>query len=182
MERVNDFLSKHLWLQLLLAVLGGALLVQLLYPQGSFAAVLMRSAVTCTGAVGIALAVRRKEKRAAGSTDGLISLERRLRTGETPTEPGERQAMRNLVDQRLHRGRHRKAACVFLALMFVSITVLTGFTADARRTIGFAVLTVVFIGWLTWVSSLQHRRLRTMDAALREAEAPRDTSSGHRVT
>nr|WP_202538383.1 hypothetical protein [Streptomyces sp. SID8379] len=158
-----------MWAQLVLAVLAGAAVVQLLYPQGSFGAVLIRTAFMSIGAVGIAVVARRKERRAAGSTDGLISLDRRLRTGDVPADPGERQAMRKLVDQRLHRTRHRKAALVFLAVMFVTITVLTGFTAGPRQTVGLAVLTVVFLSWMAYFSSLQNRRLRTMDAALRGA-------------
>ncbi|MEU6843395.1 hypothetical protein ABZ930_16135 [Streptomyces sp. NPDC046716] len=166
MERVHVFLARHFWAQLLLGVLAGAVLVQLLYPQGSFGAVLIRTAVTSVGGVCVALVMRRKERRAAGSTDGLVSLDRRLRTGDVPSDPAERQAMGRLVDQRLHRTRHRKAALALLAFMFVAITVLTGFTAGPRQTIGFAILTVVFLSWMSYIGSLQNRRLHTMDAAL----------------
>ncbi|MFD8567182.1 hypothetical protein [Streptomyces sp. NPDC059639] len=166
MERVQVFLARHLWAQLVLAVLAGAVLVQLLYPQGSFADVLVRTAVTSVGAVCVALVVRRKERRAAGSTDGLVSLDRRLRTGDAPADPAERQAMRQLVDQRLHRTRHRKAALALLAVMFVGITVLTAFTAGPRQTVGFAVLTVVFLSWMAYAGGLNDRRLHAMDAAL----------------
>ncbi|MBO1330397.1 hypothetical protein [Streptomyces sp. VRA16 Mangrove soil] len=169
MERVNAFLTRHIWAQLALSVLAGAVLVQLIYPQGPFGAVLIRTAFTSVGACAVVLAVRRKERRAAGGTDGLVSLDQRLRTGEAPTDPGERRAMRDLVDQRLHRTRHRKGALVFLAVMFVGITVLTGLTAGVRQTVGFAVLTVVFLSWMQYMSRLNIRRLRTMDAALRDA-------------
>ncbi|MFJ4713840.1 hypothetical protein [Streptomyces sp. NPDC088785] len=172
MERVHTFFARHFWAQLLLGVLAGVVIVQLLYPQGSFAAVLGRTVFGSLAGVGIALTARRKERRAAGSTDGLIALDRRLRTGDVPTDPAERQAMRRLVDQRTHRGRHRKAALAFLAVMFVGITVLTAFTAGPRQTVGFAVLTVVFLTWLTYMSSLTNRRLRAMDAALGTAPAP----------
>nr|WP_203643493.1 hypothetical protein [Streptomyces sp. SID14478] len=153
-----------------LAVLVGAVLVQLLYPQGSFAAVLSRTASTSVGGIVVVLVIRRREKRAAGDTDGLISLDRRLRSGDVPTEPGQRQAMRQLVDQRLHRTRHRKAALVFMAVMFVTITVLMGLTAGPRQIVGFSVLTVVFVSWLTYFSGLQNRRLHVMDAALRDED------------
>ncbi|WP_420037123.1 hypothetical protein ACN2WE_37260 [Streptomyces sp. cg28] len=166
MERVNVFLARHLWVQLLLGVLAGAVVVQLLYPQGSFGAVLIRTVFTSFGGVCFVLVMRRKERRAAGSTDGLISLDRRLRTGDVPSDPGERQAMRRLVDQRLHRTRHRKAALAFLTVLFVGVTVGTAFTAGPRQTIGMAIVTVVFLSWMSYISSLQNRRLHAMDAAL----------------
>ncbi|WP_353946337.1 hypothetical protein ABII15_35225 [Streptomyces sp. HUAS MG91] len=171
MERVHVFLARHFWAQLLLGVLGGAVLVQLLYPQGSFGVVLVRTAVMSVGGVCVALAMRRKERRAAGSTDGLISLDRRLRTGDVPADPAERQAMRRLVDQRLHRTRHRRAALAFLTCLFVGITVLTALTAGPRQTIGFAIVTVVFLSWMSYAGSLNNRRLHTMDAALGGAPA-----------
>ncbi|WP_338693062.1 hypothetical protein V2W30_01865 [Streptomyces sp. Q6] len=175
MERVRNFLAKNLWAQTALSIVVAALLIQLLYPGRSFLATLARVVVISLGGVGVTLAIRRREKRAAGSTDGLVSLDRRLRTGDVPTDPEERRAMRELVDQRLRRTRHRKAALVFLALMFVTITVLTALTAGPRQTIGFSVLTVLFIGWMTYMSNLQDRRLHTMDDALRSG--PRDSGS-----
>ncbi|MER5946298.1 hypothetical protein ABT127_09590 [Streptomyces sp. NPDC001904] len=169
MERVHVFLARHFWVQLLLGVVAGAVLVQLLYPQGSFGAVLVRTAVMSVGGGCVALVLRRRERRTAGTTDGLVSLDRRLRTGDVPSDPGERQAMRRLVDQRLHRTRHRKAALAFLTVLFVGTTVLTAFTAGPRQTIGLATVTVVFLSWMPYVSSLQIRRLHTMDAALGRA-------------
>ncbi|WP_394436667.1 hypothetical protein [Streptomyces sp. SGAir0957] len=176
MERLHIYLSKHLWAQYALSVLLGALLIQLLYPGRSFLAVVARLALTSLGGLAVILTVRRRERKAAGSTDGLVSLDQRLRRGDPPTDPGERQAMRELVDQRLHRSRHRVAAFIVLAVMFVTITVLTGLTAGTRQTVGFAVLTVVFLGWLTYAGNLQTRRLRAMDEALRtQATAPAPT-------
>ncbi|MEV5607523.1 hypothetical protein [Streptomyces sp. NPDC052225] len=180
MERVKIFLAKHLWAQTALSVLAAAVLIQFLYPGRSFAAILARTAVISLGGIGVTLAVRRKEKRAAGSTNGLVSLDRRLRSGDVPTDPEERRAMRDLVDQRLRRTHHRVAALVFLAVLFVTITVLTAFTAGPRQTIGFSVLTVVFLGWMVHVSNLTNRRLHAMDDALRSV--PRDArepSDGH---
>ncbi|WP_225823999.1 hypothetical protein [Streptomyces naphthomycinicus] len=172
MERITVFLAKHLWVQIALSVLAASALITLIYPGRSFLSVVLRTAVVSLGGVGVALAARRREKRAAGgTTDGLVSLDRKLRTGEVPSDPQERRAMRDLVKQRLHRSRHRVAALVVLAVLFTSITVLTALTAGPRQTAGMAVLTVAFTGWMLCHGNLQHRRLRTMRAALR-AESP----------
>ncbi|MEU9733150.1 hypothetical protein [Streptomyces sp. NPDC048002] len=172
MQRVNSFLARHLWAQFALSVLAAAALITLLYPGRSFLSVVLRTAVLSVGGICVLLAVRRKEKRAAGGrTDDLVSLERHLRTGEPPADARGRAAMSDLVEQRLHRTRHRGAALVFLAVLFTSVTVLTGLTAGPRQTIGMAALTVVFMGWMLHQSRTQNRRLRAMRAALR-SESP----------
>jgi Flp pilus assembly protein TadB len=165
-ERVNALLSRHLWLQLTLSVLVASALVLLLFPGRSPASVLVHLAFSSLGGIAVVIAVRRKEKRAAGSTDGLVALDRKLRRGEVPTAPEDRQAMRDLVEQRLHRTRHRVAAQIFLAVLCGAVLVLTALTAGARQTVGFAVFSAVFVGWLVLHGNLQHRRLRTMRAAL----------------
>lgn len=166
MERVNAFVSRHLWLQFLLSVLVASGLVLLLFPGRSVASVLVRMALTSLAGIAVVIAVRRKEKRAAGSTDGLVALDRGLRRGEVPTAPEERQAMRDLVEQRLHRTRHRIAAQIFLAVLFAAVVVLTALTSGARQTVGFTVFGVAFMGWLVLYANLQHRRLRSMREAL----------------
>ncbi|MFI6339079.1 hypothetical protein [Streptomyces sp. NPDC050535] len=167
MERIHVFLGRHLWLQIALSVLCAAALVMLVYPGDSALSVLLRVALTSVGGVFVVFLVRRKEKRAAGgSTNSLVSLDGKLRRGEVPTDPEERDAMGALVGQRLHRTRHRVAALVFLALLFCSVTAATAMTAGPRQTVGFALLTVVFLAWSIGNSRLQHRRLRRMDEVL----------------
>ncbi|MFE9680301.1 hypothetical protein [Streptomyces sp. NPDC006285] len=167
MERVNTFLGKHVWLQFALSVLAASALVALLFPGDSVLSVVSRTALMSVGGIAVLLVVRRKEKRAAGSTDGLVVLDRKLRRGDVPVDPAEREAMRELVDQRLHRTRHRVAALVLIGVLFGSVTVLTALTGGLRATIGFALFTVVFLGWMIADSSTQRRRLNTMDAALK---------------
>ncbi|MER6033828.1 hypothetical protein ABT133_07915 [Streptomyces sp. NPDC001835] len=167
MERLNDFLRRHLWVQMLLSVLLASTLILLLYPSRSAASVVTRTALCSVGGIAVVVAARRREKRAAGgSTDRLVGLDGRLREGEAPTDPAERDAMRALVEQRLHRTRHRVAAQVVLVVLFCSVTALTALTAGARPTLGFALLTVVFLGWFIPYGNLQHRRLCRMRAAL----------------
>ncbi|MER6136175.1 hypothetical protein [Streptomyces sp. NPDC001815] len=173
MERVNAFLGKHLWLQFALSILCASALVMLLFPGSSAASVVARTALMSTGGIAVVLVARRKEKRAAGSTDSLVVLDRKLRKGDVPVDPAQREAMRGLVDQRLHRTRHRVAALVFLAALFCSVTVLTALTSGTRQTIGFALFTVVFLGWSIANSTSQNRRLRTMEAALTTADRAR---------
>ncbi|MDQ0585375.1 hypothetical protein [Streptomyces rishiriensis] len=167
MERVNDCLSRHLWLQLALSVLCASALIMLLYPGNSAFSVVLRTALTSIGGIVVVLVIRKKEKRAAGGgAAGLVSLDSRLRRGEVPVDPQEREAMRALVAQRLHRTRHRVAALAFLAAMFCAVTALTAVTAGTGQTIGFALLTVVFLAWSVGNGNLRHRRLQAMRAAL----------------
>jgi Flp pilus assembly protein TadB len=165
-ERVNTLLSRHLWLRFALSALLASAMVLLLFPEQSTASVLVRVAFASLGGIVVVIAVRRREKRVAGSTDGLVSLDRKLRRGEAPTTPEERQAMRDLVEQRLHRTRHRVAAQIFLAVLCGAVVVLTALTAGPRQTLGFAVFGVAFLGWLVLQGNLQQRRLRTMRTAL----------------
>ncbi|MCX4238287.1 hypothetical protein [Streptomyces ortus] len=173
MERVNTLLGKHIWLQFALSVLAGSVLVMLLFPGPSALSVVIRTTVVSAGAIASVLVARRWERRAAGSTDSLVVLDRKLRRGDVPTDPAERDAMRALVAQRLHSTRHRVPALVFLTFLFCAVTVLTALTGGPRQTIGLALLTVVFIGWSIYNSSLQQRRLHTMATALHTDEPTR---------
>ncbi|GGW13739.1 hypothetical protein GCM10018980_15770 [Streptomyces capoamus] len=164
--RVSRFLGRHLWLQVVLSLLAASALIMLLFPGRSFASVLVRTAVTSVGAIAVLVVRRRREKRAAGGADDLVSLDLKLRDGEVPEDPQERRAMRDLVAQRLHRTRHRRAALVLLGVLFGGLTVLLALTGNARQSIGFGVLTVVFVGWIAYQGHVQDRRLRSMRAAL----------------
>ena len=174
MERVNAFLGKHVWVQVVLSLLVACAVVLLLSPERSVASALLYVVFASVGGVGVMLAVRRREKRAAGgSVDRLVSLDRKLRRGEVPTAPQERQAMRDLVEQRLHRSRHRVAAQVLLAVLFCAGVVLTALTASLPQTLGMGVFAGVFLGWLVLYGNRQHRLLRAMRTEL-TAEAVQD--------
>ncbi|MDH6434619.1 hypothetical protein M2158_003096 [Streptomyces sp. SAI-144] len=174
MERVNAFLGKHVWVQVVLSLLVACVVVLLLSPERSVASALLYVVFASVGGVGVMLAVRRREKRAAGgSVDRLVSLDRKLRRGEVPTAPQERQAMRDLVEQRLHRSRHRVAAQVLLAVLFCAGVVLTALTASLPQTLGMGVFAGVFLGWLVLYGNRQHRLLRAMRTEL-TAEAVQD--------
>ncbi|MEV0241601.1 hypothetical protein AB0I06_16945 [Streptomyces sp. NPDC050674] len=168
MERMNSYLGKHLWLQLLLSLLAACVVVPLLYPERSLVEALPRIGGAALTGVAVLLAVRRKEKRATGgSVDDLVSLDRMLRRGEVPDQPHAREAMRELVDHRLHRTRHRVAAQVGLAVMWSAIVVLMALTTGLRQTLGMSVFAAAFLTWLVLYGNLQHRRLRTMREELR---------------
>ena len=173
MERLHAFLGKHLWLQFLLAILCASALIMLLYPGHSALSVVLRTALMSLGGIVVVLIGRKRERRAAGgSTNSLLSLDRKLREGEVPVDPSERGAMRALVAQRLHRTRHRGPALGFLAVLFCAVTVLTALSSGPRQTIGLALLTVVFLAWSVGNGNLQQRRLRAMRAALDGDNAP----------
>src|SRR4051812_40456852 len=151
-----------MWVQVALSLLVACAVVLLLSPERSIASALLYVVFASVGGVGVMLAVRRREKRAAGgSVDSLVSLDRKLRRGEVPvpTAPQERQAMRDLVDQRLHRTRHRVAAQVFLTVLFCAVVVLTALTASLPQTLGMGLFAGVFLAWLVLYGNRQHRRL-----------------------
>ncbi|MEV5732421.1 MULTISPECIES: hypothetical protein [unclassified Streptomyces] len=167
MERLNDLMGRHLWLQITVSTLLATALIWCLYPSRSWVSILVRTVLCSLGAIAVVVSTRRRERRAAGgSTDRLVALEGRLRRGEAPTDPAERESMRALVEQRLHRTRHRVPAQIGLVLLFCAVTVLTALTAGPRQTLGLALFTVVFLGWSIPYGNLQHRRLRRMRSAL----------------
>ncbi|WTD04548.1 hypothetical protein OH717_19170 [Streptomyces albidoflavus] len=168
MNRLHTFLTRNLWAQVALSVLGASALVLLISPGESPAAVLIRVAFSSLGGVAVLLAVRRKEKRATGTdTTGLVTLDGRIRSGDVPTDPAEREALRALVAKRLHRTRNRPWALAFLVLLFGGVTALT---AGPRETIGFGILAVAFPVWIYFQGRKQLRRLHRMREALREEE------------
>ncbi|MEV5881788.1 hypothetical protein AB0L74_03515 [Streptomyces sp. NPDC052020] len=178
MERVNSYLGKHLWAQIVLSLLVASAVSMLLFPGRSFGTVLVRTAVIAAGGMAIMMAMRRKEERAAGgSADRLVTLERKLRKGDVPVDPRERRAMRDLVERRLHRTRHRVAAQVFLVVLFCAVVMATAATSGPRQTIGLAVFSGAFLSWLIHYGNRQHRRLRTMrDALASETPETSETS------
>ncbi|MEU8789355.1 hypothetical protein [Streptomyces sp. NPDC048643] len=181
LEKFSDTLARHLWLQFVLSWLATTALVLLIYPGRSLPAVLARVAAGCVGAVWFTLRIRSREKRATGSsTDGLVTLEAQLRRGEVPTDPERREAMRELVDRRLHRTRHRGAALVFLFLLFGGVAVLTALTAGPRQTIGVGLLAVAFLTWAVIGGGRGRQRLLRMRELL--ASAPDHTDPDHSAT
>ncbi|MEU6274003.1 hypothetical protein ABZ871_16590 [Streptomyces populi] len=173
MERLSDVLARHLWLQVVLSWVAATAVILLIYPGRSVPGVLVRVAVTSVGAVWVAVRVRSKEKRATGgSTAGWVALDRQLRTGEAPADPERREAMRELVDRRLHRTRHRKTALALLTVLFGAVVALTALTAGLRQTLGFALLAVAFLTW-AFISGSRHRqRLLHMRDLLAAAPGP----------
>ncbi|MFE2264530.1 hypothetical protein [Streptomyces griseosporeus] len=167
MERINTYVAKHLWAQVLLSVLAASVLIMLVFPGRSFLSVVVRTAVMSVGGIAVLAAARRKEKRASGgSTDRMVALDRKLRKGDVPTDPEEREAMRGLVEQRLHRTRHRVLAQIGLTVLVGAVIAGTALTAGPRQTVGFTVLSVVFLGWCFFYGNRQHHRLLTMRRAL----------------
>lgn len=74
--------------------------------------------------------------------------------------------MRDLVESRLHRTRHRVAAQVLLAVMLCGVVAATALTASLPRTLGTALFAGVFLAWLILYGNRQYRRLCTMRAEL----------------
>ncbi|MER5779996.1 hypothetical protein ABT144_37990 [Streptomyces sp. NPDC002039] len=168
MRALNKWLAAHLWAQALFMVAIGAGVILLLSPGQSPVEAVVRAAVGAVGALGVLLLVRRRERRAAGgvSNEEYVSLDDRLRHNQVPESADERATMGRLVQERLRATRHRRAALVFLALMFTAIVVLVGFTASGLQTVVFALFAAGFMGWMTWTAARQHRVLLRMAATL----------------
>lgn len=182
MQRTNDFFLRHAWAPVALGVLAATTVTWLLFPGNSLLATALRACLYSAAGAAVVISRRRKEKKAAGdSTDRLIALEHSLRTGEPPAAPEDRRALREIVERRLHQGRHRVAALVFLALLFTAVVVLTGLTGltgGLPRTLALAALSVFFLAWTAWNSNRQTHRLHTMRDALRADEAPAGPGPG----
>jgi hypothetical protein len=81
-DRIDSYLGKHLWAQIVLSLLVASAVSMLLFPERSFGTTLVRTAVISAGGIAIMVAMRRKEERAAGgSADRLVTLERKLLRG-----------------------------------------------------------------------------------------------------
>ncbi|MBL1082369.1 hypothetical protein JK359_10300 [Streptomyces actinomycinicus] len=181
MLRIRVFLARHVGVQLVLSILAASALIMLLFPGRSVLSVLVRTTITSVGAVAVVLAQRRRERRAAGgSVDDVVALGLKLRRGEVPSAPDERRAMRALVAQRLHRMRHRVPALVLLAFLFTAGTLLTVLTGSPLQAVAFGVFAVLCVGWSIHNSNVQHRRLRSMEAALNR-ETPPVPAEGNRT-
>lgn len=168
MERLNTFFGRHIWAQVLLVVLLGWAVIMLMSPGEPPLVVLARSAVTSVGAVAVLLVLRAREKRAAGgSGDRLVTLDRRLRHREIPSSPADREAMLDLVEQRLHRTRHRRPALAVLCLMYALLVAAPLLLGQVRQALVLGLLGAIILPLLTWQGGRQVRRLREVRETLR---------------
>ncbi|MFF9867710.1 hypothetical protein ACF1G0_20170 [Streptomyces sp. NPDC013953] len=167
MHSVNRWLTRHLWVQIALSVVAATAVILLIDPARSWGEVLVRVTVMSLGGAAVLVARRRGERRAVGGSDATVAgLDHKLRRGDVPADPGEREAMAKLVARRLHHTRHRWPALAFLCVMLGTLYVLIAATSGPRAMIGYGLLFGAFLMWLTWYSVRHHRRLRRMAGAL----------------
>ncbi|MFF8544972.1 hypothetical protein ACF060_32350 [Streptomyces werraensis] len=108
---------------------------------------LARAAVMSVGAVAVPLVLRAREKRAArSSADRLVILEAAA-PGRPPSSPADRETMRDLVEQRLHRPRRRKPALVMLCLMYTLLVTVLLLLDSGREVPVHGVLTLPLLTW-----------------------------------
>lgn len=168
MERINTFFGRHVWAQVLLTVLLGWAVIMLMSPGEPPLVVLTRAAVTSAGAVAVLLVLRAREKRTAhGSADRLVILDRQLRRGGIPSSLIDQKTMLNLVEQRLHRTRHRGSALVVLYLMYALLVTAPLLLGHVRQALVCGLLGAVLLPLLTWQGGRKLRRLRDMRETLR---------------
>ncbi len=167
MGRLNVWLTHHMWAQIALMVLAAWTLIAIISPDTASVELLYRVAASAAAVTGILLMYRRRERRAAGGTARhYAKLDHELKRGRVPEDPAERQAMRNLVAQRLRTTRHHRLALALLYALFASLLTATLVTGDTREIVGLGVLSVAFLGWVTWYSTHQRRLLKHLHTRL----------------
>ncbi|MBY8880853.1 hypothetical protein [Actinacidiphila acidipaludis] len=89
-----------------------------------------------------------------------------IRKGQVPTDPARRDAMRDLVDQRLHRTRHRKTALVVMAVLLTAVAASTFFTTSPPRAAAYCVFSAASFAYLVVVGGAALHRLRRLRDSL----------------
>ena len=118
-------------------------------------------------------AQRRRARRAAGTdARGLAGLCRRIRQREVPTDPGERAAMRKLVDhqqERLERSARRLPYWLALMGLIAVALIALGVAIDSLPfPLVVALGLAVFCLWTLWMRRRSRERVRSMRSAMRE--------------
>lgn len=182
MDRINGVFARHLWLQFAVAWVAATGVVLLFSPGSSPLGVLVRVVACSAGAVWMTVRRRHREEKAAGGGTDLVVLNRMLRRGETPSDPQQRRAMGELVDQRLGRTRHRTAALVGMAVLLAAVVTAVAFTAGMWRTIGYGAYGVAFFGYLFFAGRIGVRRLHRMHRALASEGGTAAGAADHHVS
>jgi hypothetical protein len=170
MERIGEFYSRHLWLQFATSWVVATAMVLILYPGHSVLGTVLRVAAGSAVSVWLTLRRRHREEKAAGGTGGLLRLQHLLRKGEAPSDPRERQAMGELVDRRLHRSRHRKAALVFMVVLLGTVTAMVASMSGLWYTVAYGALNVGFLVYLWFAGRLGLMRLHRMRRLLADQD------------
>ncbi|MFF1308331.1 hypothetical protein [Streptomyces sp. NPDC058307] len=126
--------------------------------------------------IGFVAVQRRRASRAAGTDPrGLVELGRRIRRREVPSEPGERESMRRLVDDQLgvleRKGRWLPYWLGFMGLIAAALLALGVATGSLVFPVVFAVCVIGFCCWIVWMRRLTLDRYHYMRTALREEHA-----------
>ncbi|SFF23533.1 hypothetical protein SAMN05216251_11022 [Actinacidiphila alni] len=108
---------------------------------------------------------RRRDGRAVGvEADELPGLERRMRHGDVPTDPRERQVMRGLARRRLAQMNRRPAVWAFVAMALVvaALTVLMAVAGDVTQAL---VTGIGGAAFLVWMYAMRRRNLARLTRA-----------------
>ncbi|MFF7071428.1 hypothetical protein [Streptomyces pseudovenezuelae] len=127
------------------------------------------------GAIGVTcVAVQRRRASRAAGTDprGLAELNRRIRHREVPSEPGERESMRRLVDDQLSRlersSRWLPYWLGFMCLIAAAPLALGVAAGSLAFPLVIAVAMIGFCCWVVWMRRQASERFQYMRGALRE--------------
>jgi uncharacterized membrane protein len=181
MHRINEVFTRHQWLQFVCAWVLATGTVLLIFPGSSPLATLLRAVLYSAVTVWFAVRRRRQEKAVAGgSADDLATLNHMLRAGKVPSDPARRDAMRTLVDQRLQRVRHRKAALVFLGGLLAVTAAGMFFTVTLTRALAYCAVCGACFAYIFVAGGVALHRLRWMRESLESTAHGADHAEAER--
>nr|WP_237521348.1 hypothetical protein [Streptomyces sp. SID4921] len=132
----------------------------------------IQTAVCTAVAIGIVAAQRRRVGRAAGvGPRGIAELNRQIRHGEVPSDPGTRATMQKLVAEQLGKmergGRWLPYWLACMGLIAAGMLALGIVTGSLVFPLVFAVGVALFCTWILWMRRRALERHRHMRSALR---------------
>ncbi|WP_433887906.1 hypothetical protein [Streptomyces sp. CA-111067] len=152
---------------------------QLLRPGRTWADAAIGAAIYAAWMTGWQVRRRRRDSRAVGAkADELPQLERRMRRGEVPEDPAERQAMRKLAQRRLAKLQGgAKWALPLLGFLWLAVSVISLAVGQFGSGLAFLGAGVVLAGLIVWGRRRNIERLTRAERRLSAADGDRSRTA-----